>query len=184
MVHFAYSHIAFVTLLTFATVKADQPWSKQRITDMLSITNNNIHGVKPVLDDAEKAVQILKDKILSQNASLQGDLEKYMNCLRTAYKYIWGQEAINRIAVRLARTGELMYEDTVECCQKITLEYYYKTEEFPIENCFKNMPSAPHEDLHQMNLLTRTLFDHKHWVSIEVFFKHLYETQLKELAGY
>ncbi|CAH8823390.1 unnamed protein product [Trichobilharzia szidati] len=82
---------------------------------MLSTTNNNIHGVKWIVDDAEKAVQIRKYKILSQNPSLQGDLEKYMNCLKTAYKYIWGEVAIDKSirnpierVVRLLKTSTRM----------------------------------------------------------------------------
>uniref|UniRef100_A0AA85J389 Uncharacterized protein n=1 Tax=Trichobilharzia regenti TaxID=157069 RepID=A0AA85J389_TRIRE len=54
---------------------------------------------------------------------------------------------------------------------------------FPLDKCWENMPEVPHEDLHQLNVLTFTLYNHKHWIAKQYFYKNLYKTQLKQLTG-
>ncbi|CAH8823862.1 unnamed protein product [Trichobilharzia szidati] len=166
MVYFAYSHIAFVTLLTFAAVNAGEPWSKR---GMIHVFNHqDISGVAPKVKAAIKEVQDRKDKILSQNESLQGGIEKYMNCLQTAYEYDWGEAALTEIADRLASAYDPALKATEECCRHEAVEYASKKAAFPLKNCFKNMPPAPHEDLHQLNRLTGILYDHMHWVAKDI----------------
>nr|CAH8820177.1 unnamed protein product [Trichobilharzia regenti] len=162
MVYFAYNQIAFVTLLAFAAVNAGEPWSKQDIEAKISATDQLIRGVKPIVDGAEQALQNLKDEILKQKPTFRGEIEKYANCLRTAYEYIWGEIALNKIADRLSKDNDPRFNDTVACCRQEALEY---------------------SNFSQMKQLTRTLFDHKHWTAIEYFNKKLYETQLKQLTG-
>nr|CAH8819915.1 unnamed protein product [Trichobilharzia regenti] len=96
MVYFAYNHIAFVTLLAFVAVNAGEPWSKQDIEAKISATDLLIRGVKPIVDGAEQAVKTREDKILKENANVREGLETYVNCLRTAYKYRSGENALTK----------------------------------------------------------------------------------------
>nr|CAH8820648.1 unnamed protein product [Trichobilharzia regenti] len=147
MVYFAYNQIAFVTLLAFAAVNAVQPLNYQLLIMFISAVDENIRGFKPIVDGAEQAVQNLTDKILIQNASLRGEIETYVNCLKTANKYIWGEIALNKIADRVSREKNLRAQEILKCCRQEALEY---------------------SNLNQLNLLTRTLYDHKHWVAMQV----------------
>nr|CAH8821948.1 unnamed protein product [Trichobilharzia regenti] len=178
MVYFAYNHIAFVTLLALAAMNAVQPLNYQLLIMFISAVDENIRGFKPIVDGAEQAVQNLTDKILIQNASLRGEIETYVNCLKTANKYIWGEIALNKLADRVSREKNLRAQEILKCCRQEALEYSNKKMAFPLDKCFENLPPAPHEDLNQLNLLTRTLYDHKHWVAMQVFYKKILETNL------
>nr|CAH8820176.1 unnamed protein product [Trichobilharzia regenti] len=167
MVYFAYNQIAFVTLLAFAAVNAGEPWSKQDIEAKISATDQLIRGVKPIVDGAEQALQNLKDEILKQKPTFRGEIEKYANCLRTAYEYIWGEIALNKIADRLSKDNDPRFNDTVACCRQEALEYSNKKMAFPLDKCTENVSRASRKDFSQMKQLTRTLFDHKHWTAIE-----------------
>ncbi|CAH8823890.1 unnamed protein product [Trichobilharzia szidati] len=95
MVYFTYSQVAFVTVLAFAAT--------------ISVESLNEKEIKFILNR-------IKAKILSQRASLRGQLEKYTDCLETAYKYKWGQLTFN------GDQGAL--DDTRRCCQQEAAAYH------------------------------------------------------------
>uniref|UniRef100_A0AA85JHM1 Uncharacterized protein n=1 Tax=Trichobilharzia regenti TaxID=157069 RepID=A0AA85JHM1_TRIRE len=90
MVYFAYNHqVAFVALLAFAAINSDK-----------------IFELSNVLKNGEPGVELLMDEILNRNASLYEEIEKHMNCLKTAYVYEYGETAFNEILIRL-KSGKL-----------------------------------------------------------------------------
>nr|CAH8820771.1 unnamed protein product [Trichobilharzia regenti] len=148
-------------------MNADESWSKQGITDMLSHVDILIRGVKPIVDGAEQAVKTREDKILKENANVREGLETYVNCLRTAYKYRSGENALNEIANHLSNENDPRFKDTVTCCRQEALEYRSKTMAFPLDKCWENMPEVPHEGirlfifyiLHEMNNIFINSYD-------------------------
>ncbi|CAH8865279.1 unnamed protein product [Trichobilharzia szidati] len=113
MVYFTYSHVAFVTLLAFAAIHSVESLNETEITGRLKLIADELPGVISELKAAEGRVQNITAKILSQKASLRGELEKYMDCLETAYKYKWGKITFEKI-------GNYIY-----CGELDILNYFY-----------------------------------------------------------
>nr|CAH8821156.1 unnamed protein product [Trichobilharzia regenti] len=90
MVYFAYSHLAFISLLALTAINSGESLDVNTLSKKLINVNKEIVGVISDLRGAEERVQNIKDKILIYNASLRGELENYTNCLETAYMYSWG----------------------------------------------------------------------------------------------
>ncbi|CAH8823886.1 unnamed protein product [Trichobilharzia szidati] len=116
MVYFTYSQVAFVTVLAFAATISVESLNEKEIKFILNRIKDKIPGVISELKAAEGRVQNITAKILSQRASLRGQLEKYTDCLETAYKYKWGQLTFN------GDQGAL--DDTRRCCQQEAAAYH------------------------------------------------------------
>ncbi|CAH8823924.1 unnamed protein product [Trichobilharzia szidati] len=124
MVYFTYSQVAFVTLLAFAAIHSVESLNKKEITFILDRIKDKIPGVISELKAAEGRVQNITAKILSQRASLRGQLEKYTDCLETAYKYKWGQLTFNAIADDIYRSDQGALDDTRHCCLQEAAAYH------------------------------------------------------------
>ncbi|CAH8823416.1 unnamed protein product [Trichobilharzia szidati] len=161
MVYFAYNHIAFVTLLAFAAVNAGESMNVNEIRRKLHESEYIIPKVILSMKGAEKELHKLKDKILSHYAGLQGEIEKHINCLETAYKYKWGETVFHRIISRLETETGL--GDTINCIEQ----------EF-----------SAYQNLDQLDEYINQLFTLNHWYGVHSTYKNLYETQLKLLRGY
>uniref|UniRef100_A0AA85JEZ0 Uncharacterized protein n=1 Tax=Trichobilharzia regenti TaxID=157069 RepID=A0AA85JEZ0_TRIRE len=96
MVYFAYNHqVAFVALLAFAAINSGESTNVTEIGKRLKETENKIFELSNVLKNGEPGVELLMDEILNRNASLYEEIEKHMNCLKTAYVYEYGETAFN-----------------------------------------------------------------------------------------
>ncbi|CAH8823396.1 unnamed protein product [Trichobilharzia szidati] len=183
MVHFAYSHVAFVTLLAFAAINSVQGgWMDvTEIKQRLAETEYEIPGVISELKAAEERVQNIKAKILSQNSSLRGELEKYTDCLETAYKYKWGETTFKQTPNYLYGWNDSRFSDTISCCKQEAFLYRQKMEVFPVDKCHGNLGSVNQEVLQQMQAEIEGVFYHNYLFSVHIFYKKLYTTQLKML---
>nr|CAH8833491.1 unnamed protein product [Trichobilharzia regenti] len=164
MVYFAYNHIAFISLLA-----------------LTAINSGEIPGIMSDLENAEGRVQNLTEKILSQNASLRGEIEKYTDCLETAYTYSWGQAAFTNIFQNFPRDANEKLGDVKNCVEQEASAYQKKKAAFPTDKCFENLPSARYEDLDQLNKDIYQLFQVKYRFTIETYNRNVYESQLKML---
>ncbi|CAH8823419.1 unnamed protein product [Trichobilharzia szidati] len=164
MVYFAYNHIAFVTLLAFAAVNAGESMNVNEIRRKLHESEYIIPKVILSMKGAEKELHKLKDKILSHYAGLQGEIEKHINCLETAYKYKWGETVFHRIISRLETETGL--GDTINCIEQEFSAYQKKTKEYPLNKCFENPPAMKQEDLDQLDEYINQLFTLNHWYGV------------------
>ncbi|CAH8823918.1 unnamed protein product [Trichobilharzia szidati] len=183
MVYFTYSQVAFVTLLAFAAIHSVESLNKKEITFILDRIKDKIPGVISELKAAEGRVQNITAKILSQRASLRGQLEKYTDCLETAYKYKWGQLTFNAIADDIYRSDQGALDDTRHCCLQEAAAYHEKMEAFPVDECRKILPPANREDLKELKEQIEGVFYHNYLFSAQVFYKNSYTTLLKSLTG-
>ncbi|CAH8823835.1 unnamed protein product [Trichobilharzia szidati] len=162
MVHFAYSHVAFVTLLAFAAT---------------------ISGESMDAAEIENRIKNIENKILSQNASLRGELEKYTDCVKTAYKYKWGAITFKEIARYLDLIDDGTLDDVIFCCLQEESTYLEKQKAFPVDKCHGNLASVNQEDLKQLKVQIEEVFLNNYWCSYEYFNKNVLTTRLKMLKG-
>ncbi|CAH8865915.1 unnamed protein product [Trichobilharzia szidati] len=95
MVHFAYSHIAFFTLLALTAINSGESTSKDAISARLAKIKGEIPGIITAIKNSEVKVKNATDIILKKKPHLQGDMKKFTDCLEYAYKYYWGFKAFN-----------------------------------------------------------------------------------------
>nr|CAH8822042.1 unnamed protein product [Trichobilharzia regenti] len=148
MVYFTYSHIAFITVLAFAATISGE---LTNVTLLENLKENSEHGISRAISElkfAEGEIQNITDKILSQNASLRGEVEEYTACLETAYKYKWGRNTFRDISNGLLDNivGNSS-DDAITCYLEEATGYEKKMEAFPIEGCHKNLASANKEGI-------------------------------------
>ncbi|CAH8868111.1 unnamed protein product [Trichobilharzia szidati] len=174
-------HFAFITLLALTAINSGESTSKDAISTRLAKINREIPKVTAYLKSSEAKVKQATDKILSQNASLQGEIKKYTDCLENAYKYSWGSEAFKNILHHFPGDPHRILVDAAKCIQQESFEYKRNIEEFPIKKCFVNMPPAPYEDLRQLNVQIYYLFFHKHEQTFNIYAKNINEILLKGL---
>ncbi|CAH8823841.1 unnamed protein product [Trichobilharzia szidati] len=183
MVYFTYSQVAFVTLLAFAAINSGESLNPTVINERLNKIEAKIKEVISELKPAEGRVQSLTAKILSQNASLRGEIENYTDCLETAYKNKWGEFTFTEIIKHLKiQYGETLGE-VLECSKQGASEYLEKKTASPVDKCLEKLPSANRKDLQQLQVEIEGVFYHNGWFSVAVFFKKLYKNQLKMLRG-
>nr|CAH8821947.1 unnamed protein product [Trichobilharzia regenti] len=182
MVYFAYNHIAFVTLLAFVAVNAVKSTDVTEIQRKLHESEFTIRDIILSVIRAEKELQKLKDKILKQNENLQAEIEKYIDCLETAYKYKWGETAFHRIISRLETEHNEKLSTTMKCVEQKVSTYQEKKKQFPVDRCLENPPSVNKEDLDQLNEDINRVFTLKHWIGVHSFYINLYKTLLKVLT--
>ncbi|CAH8868109.1 unnamed protein product [Trichobilharzia szidati] len=161
-------HFAFITLLALTAINSGESTSVGAISRRLAKINGEIPGIITAIQNSEVKVEKATDKILSQNASLQGEIKKYTDCLENAYKYSWGSEAFDNIHRNFPRDPHKKLVDAKNCIRRETLEYKKNITVFPNENCFVNMPPAPHADLSQLNKEVYALYQNKHSLTIKI----------------
>ncbi|CAH8865281.1 unnamed protein product [Trichobilharzia szidati] len=132
------------------------------------LLTDELPGVISELKAAEGRVQNITAKILSQKASLRGELEKYMDCLETAYKYKWGKITFEKIGNYIYCDYEGAWDDTRHCCHQQAAAYYEKMKAFPVDECRKILPPANQQDLKELKEQIEGVFYHNHLFSIEV----------------
>ncbi|CAH8867769.1 unnamed protein product [Trichobilharzia szidati] len=181
MVHFANSHIAFITLLALTAINSGESTSVSAITRRLAKINGEIPVIIADIKNSEVKVKNATDKILSQNASLQGEIKKYTDCLENSYKYGWGSASFDNLLLNFPRDPHKKLVDAKNCLQQEFLEYKKNNKAFPTNKCFVNMPPAPQPDLHQLNVEVYTLYDHRYLLTIKLYGKALNQILLKGL---
>nr|CAH8862942.1 unnamed protein product [Trichobilharzia regenti] len=62
-----------------------------------------------------------KETILSKHGRSQEEIKNYMDCLKTAYQYYWGEEAYNKIEKILHQFENYKINKMVECSRKKAL---------------------------------------------------------------
>ncbi|CAH8823435.1 unnamed protein product [Trichobilharzia szidati] len=155
----------------------------RQIKMQLEGTEKKIPEVILDLKAAEEKLQNIKAKILSQNANSTGEIEKYTDCLETAYKYKWGETTFKHSAFQLEYLKDPAYYDELKCLQKEVSEYQKKVEAYPVEKCYGNIPSANEEDLKELEKYINLVFQENYRFSSVIISKDLYTTQLNTLKG-
>ncbi|CAH8867513.1 unnamed protein product [Trichobilharzia szidati] len=102
MVHFAYSHIAFITLLALTAINSGESTSKDAISARLAK---------------------IKDFILKEEPHFQGNMKTFLGCLEYAYEYYWGFKAFNNTLNFFPEDPHKKLVDAKNCIQQETLEY-------------------------------------------------------------
>ncbi|CAH8823844.1 unnamed protein product [Trichobilharzia szidati] len=181
MVYSAYSQVAFLTLLAFSVINSEK---SEEITSLTRWLEGNEVKIKEVISElkaAEGRAQNITAKILSQNASLRGEIENYTDCLETAYKNKWGQI--------LFETRTIFYVDRkitheiINCYEHQAWEYYRRTQRFTVDKCQKNLPSSNQEDLQELKEQIEAVFYNNKEFSAKILDKNIYTTYLKTLTG-
>ncbi|CAH8823554.1 unnamed protein product [Trichobilharzia szidati] len=185
MVHFAYSHVAFVTLLAFAATVSGESMMAAEIKKRLAETESKIPGIISELKSAKEKVQntkaIVLAKILSRNPSLRGELENYTKCLETTYTYKWGDVAFIRMANNLYGFDDEKLRKIRRCCGQKSEEYFQKFLAYHPGFCLEMLPSASNGDRLQLKNEIDSVFNQTCLFSVEMFYKKVYTTQLKML---
>ncbi|CAH8823832.1 unnamed protein product [Trichobilharzia szidati] len=183
MVYFTYSQVAFVTLLAFAATISGEPMDAAEIENRIKNIEKKLKNDVTDLKNSEARLQSLTDKILSQNASLRGELEKYTDCVKTAYKYKWGAITYKEIAGYLDLIDDGTLDNVIDCCLQEESTYLEKQKAFPVNKCHGNLASANQEDLQQLKLEIEALYFSNSWYSSEIFYENIYTIKLKMLTG-
>nr|CAH8865258.1 unnamed protein product [Trichobilharzia regenti]CAH8865260.1 unnamed protein product [Trichobilharzia regenti] len=185
MVYFTYSHVAVsLTVISFAAIISGESTNVTVLESWLNETQHEISKAVSELKVAEGRVKNITDKILSQDASLRGEIEDYMNCLETAYKYKWGKTTFDYISERLLdKSEEDSNDDMITCYLQEATVYEEKMKEFPVEKCFENQPPAKEEDLEQLKWQIESVFYYNYLFSSEIFYKNFFTTKLNILKG-
>ncbi|CAH8823838.1 unnamed protein product [Trichobilharzia szidati] len=152
---------------------------ENRIKNIEKKLKNDVTDLK----NSEARLQSLTDKILSQNASLRGELEKYTDCVKTAYKYKWGAITFKEIAGYLDLIDDGTLDDVIFCCLQEESTYLEKQKAFPVDKCHGNLASVNQEDLKQLKVQIEEVFLNNYWCSYEYFNKNVLTTRLKMLKG-
>nr|CAH8820236.1 unnamed protein product [Trichobilharzia regenti] len=169
MVYSAYSHITVITLLAFAAINGEQGEQEDDTLSMESLADaeNKTLEIIPHLESAEDATRGMKELLHRLNPNSRVELDNHIDCLEAAHTYNWGVIVFDSLVKRLLRYRDVNLADVVNCCKEEASAYREKVKEFPLKNCFENLPSASRQSI---NLL----FIYIH-VEINNIFTYIYD---------
>ncbi|CAH8865913.1 unnamed protein product [Trichobilharzia szidati] len=181
MVHFAYSHIAFFTLLALTAINSGESTSKDAISARLAKIKGEIPGIITAIKNSEVKVKNATDIILKKKPHLQGDMKKFTDCLEYAYKYYWGFKAFNNTLNFFPEDPHKKLVDAKNCIQQETLEYKKIKEAFHPKKCYGYSFATTYGDITRFMSAEFQLYNHKHMLTIKIYGKILNENLLKGL---
>nr|CAH8824114.1 unnamed protein product [Trichobilharzia regenti] len=172
MVHSAYSHITVITLLAFAAINGEQgePENETLSIESLADAGNKTLEIIPHLESAEDATRGMKELLHRLNPNSRVELDNHIDCLEAAHTYNWGVIVFDNRDVNLA--------DVVNCCKEEASAYREKVKEFPLKNCFGNLPSASRQNLDVLNSAIKQVAEYRGVYGMSIFLQNLYTTHI------
>ncbi|CAH8821290.1 unnamed protein product [Trichobilharzia szidati] len=189
MVYFAYNHIVFVSLLAFVAVNARAKLNELQVELLEKTTAGFAREIFQKVVDIEEFLQDYKNTILSEHASSKREIEKYLDCLQTAYKYFYGETAFDaiekvlflKIDDSIPLENYFKVDEMVKHAREKALAYTKKKEEFPVHKCSQHIPSVLQKEAQEVDKLHKSLFKLKYEIGVLMFGVKLYATLLKQL---
>nr|CAH8820238.1 unnamed protein product [Trichobilharzia regenti] len=132
----------------------------------------------PHLESAEDATRGMKELLHRLNPNSRVELDNHIDCLEAAHTYNWGVIVFDSLVKRLLRYRDVNLADVVNCCKEEASAYREKVKEFPLKNCFENLPSASRQNLDVLNSAIKQVAEYRGVYGMSIFLENLYTTHI------